>query len=88
MNLHSFNDVDRKLYDRYDINHISVHDTTAQCADFILTVKCSQLDQDLSQYAERGVYPDERKVSCFKWICVERLDRKLCFLEHYKPQRD
>ena len=61
---------------------------TAQCADFILIVKCSQLDQDLSQYAERGVAPDERKVSPFKWICVERLNRKLCLLERCKLQRD
>ena len=32
--------------------------------------------------------PDERKVSRFKWICVERLNRKLCFPERCKLQKD
>ena len=58
------------------------------CVGLILIVKRAPLDQDQDKYAERGVAPDERKVSRFKWICVERLNRKLCFLERCKPQRD
>ena len=54
----------------------------------ILIVKRVRLDQDQDKYAERGVATDERKVSRFKWNCVERLNRKLCFLECCKLQRD
>ena len=56
--------------------------------DLILIVKRVRLDQDQDKYAERGVATDERKVLRFKWNCVERLNRKLCFLERCKPQRD